>query len=81
MPDLKKPDAKQLAEWELDPYRTLKPQIERLLTDILRDYDRLRGRGTALDYRLAVARHAADAKGILEVIDACNNALFKRDIL
>jgi hypothetical protein len=81
MPNLKKPDAKQLAEWELDPYRTLKPQIERLLTDLVSDYDKLRGRGTALDYRLAVARHAADAKGILQVVDACNNTLFKRDIL
>jgi hypothetical protein len=81
MPNHKKPELKQILEWELDPYRTLKPQIERLLTDIRSDYDKLLKCGTALDYRLAAAKHAADAKGILRVIDECNAVLFKRDIL
>lgn len=81
MPNNKKPELKQILEWELDPYRTLKPQIERLLTDIRSDYDRLQKCGTALDYRLAAAKHAADAKGILRVVDECNAVLFKRDIL
>jgi len=81
MPNHKKASEKQILEWELDPYRTLKPQIERLLTDIRTDYDRLLNSGTALDYRLAAAKHAADAKGILQVVDECNTVLFKRDIL
>jgi hypothetical protein len=81
MPNHKKPELKQILEWELDPYRTLKPQIERLLTDIRSDYDKLLKSGTALDYRLAAARYAAEAKGILRVVDECNTVLFKRDIL
>jgi hypothetical protein len=81
MPNPKKPDTKQILEWELDPYRTLKPQIERLLTDIRSDYDRLLKCGTPLDYRLAAAKHAAEAKGILRVVDECNSVLFKKDIL
>jgi len=70
-----------ILEWELDPYRTLKPQIERLLNDMVASYETLAKSGTALDYRLAVARQAADAKGILQVVRASNGVVFKRDIL
>lgn len=72
---------KLLAEWECDPYRLLKPQIERLLRDIRSDYERLTKHGTALDYRLAVGKHAAEAKGILNVVAACDATPFRRDIL
>ena len=81
MPQNKKPDPRQLLEWELDPYRTLKPQIERLLNDIAADYDRLVKSGTPLDYRLALANHAATAKGLMLVVRESNNVLFRRDIL
>jgi hypothetical protein len=81
MPNHKKPELKQILEWELDPYRTLKPQIERLLKDVCASHDWLMKAGTNLDYRLVVSKHAAEAKGILRVVDECNAVLFKRDIL
>ncbi len=81
MPQRRKPDITHLLEWELDPYRTLKPQIKRLLDDVAASYDKLAQHGTNLDYRLALARHAADAKGILMVARESETVLFKRDIL
>lgn len=81
MPNHKKPGVMQILEWEFDPYRKLKPQIERLLMDIDSDHVRLMKCGTPLDYRVAAAKHAAEAKGILRVVDECKSVLFKRDIL
>ena len=81
MPQNKKPTYKQLLEWEYDPYRTLKPQVKRLLNEIAASYDRLVQNGTSLDYRLALASHAADAKGILMVARESESVLHRRDIL
>ena len=75
------PNQKELLEWEYDPYRTLKPQIKRLLNEIVADYENLIKSGTPLDYRLAAARYAAEAKGILHVAQASDAVFHRRDIL
>jgi len=72
---------KQAAEWEADPYRVMRAQVERLLKAIRQDYDGLVKCGTPLDYRLAVAKYAAEAKGILHVVAASEAAKNKEDIL
>jgi len=81
VPQNKKPTYKQLLEWEYDPYRTLKPQVKRLLNEIATDYENLIKNGTPLDYRLAAARYAAEAKGILHVAQASDAVFNRRDIL
>lgn len=81
MPNNKKPSANTLLEWEYDPFRLLKAEIEALLVDIHEDHRRLSSKGTPLDYRLTVSKQAAVARHLLNTIRACNAAPFKGDIL
>lgn len=81
MPRRKKADLNQILEWELDPFRKLKPEIEQLLVDIGHDYARLQKSGTALDYRVAVSKQAAVARQLLSVVRACQGMPNRGDIL
>lgn len=81
MPRLKKPSEKVILEWQYDPFRTLKAEIETLLVDIHEDHRRLSSRGTPLDYRITVARQAAVARHLLNTIRACNADPYKQDIV
>ena len=81
MPRLKKPSEKVILEWQYDPFRTLKAEIETLLVDIHEDHRRLSNKGTPLDYRITVARQAAVARHLLNTIRACNVDPYKQDIL
>ena len=81
MPQNKKPDPNTILEWECDPYRMLKPEIESLLLDIHEEQVRLSKKGTPLDYRLVVSKQASAARQLLTVIRACNAYPYKRDIL
>ena len=81
MPNRKKANERVLLEWEYDPFRTLKGEIETLLVDIHEDYRRLSSKGTPLDYRITVAKQAAVARHLLTTIRACNANPHQRDIL
>lgn len=81
MPRLKKADQNTILEWEYDPFRKLKGEIEALLVDIHEDHRRLSSKGTALDYRVTVAKQAAVARHLLNTIRACNANSYKQDIL
>lgn len=81
MPRLKKADQNTILEWQYDPFRTLKGEIEALLVDIHEDHRRLSSKGTPLDYRVTVAKQAAVARHLLNTIRACNASTFRKDIL
>jgi hypothetical protein len=81
MSDRNKTLLKQATEWETDPYRILGPQLHRLLHLIREDYNTLSKSGTPLDYRIAVARYAAEAKGLLYVVNESSSVRYKGDIL
>lgn len=66
---------------KLDPILPLKGQIMNLLDDMSRDYAELSQSGTPLAHRLALARYSAEAKGILQVIQAGEAYPIKEDIL
>lgn len=52
-----------------------------LLEEMARDYDELAKSGTYLTYRLATSKHCATAKGILNVLAACEAYRYKEDII
>ena len=81
MPRLKKPSEKVILEWQYDPFRTLKAEIETLLVDIHEDHRRLSSKGTPLDYRVTVAKQAAVARHLLNVIRASRANPHREDIL
>lgn len=56
-------------------------QIVELLEEMARDYGELAKSGTYLTYRLATAKHCATAKGILNVLAACEAYRYKEDII
>ncbi len=59
---------------------TNRKQIIELLEDLRDTYPVLAKSGSYTDYRLANARQAAIAKGILAVVDACDAYPHKGDI-
>ncbi len=63
------------------PILTQRHRILDLLEGISRDYDELAKSGSYLTYRLATAKHAAEAKGILNVLAACEAYRYKEDIV
>lgn len=63
------------------PILTQRHRILDLLEGISRDYDELAKSGSYLTYRLATAKHAAEAKGILNVLAACEAYRYKEDII
>lgn len=63
------------------PILTQRHRILDLLEGISRDYDELAKSGSYLTYRLATAKHAAEAKGILHVLAACEAYRYKEDIV
>lgn len=63
------------------PILTQRHRILDLLESISRDYDELAKSGSYLTYRLATAKHAAEAKGILNVLAACDAYRYKEDIV
>jgi len=79
MPSQRKPHREPL--YKLDPVFHLKDKIRTLLEDMTKDYAELAKSGTYLTYRLAVAKHCAEAKGILNVIAACEASSYKEDII
>ena len=64
-----------------DPYFTARHKVLALLEDLRDTYPDPAQSGTYLSFRLANARHAADAKAILAVIDACNAYPIKEDAI
>lgn len=64
-----------------NPFLKLEGQITNLLRDMTDDYAELAKSGTYLTYRLAMAKHCAEAKGILNVLAACEAYRFKEDII
>jgi hypothetical protein len=67
--------------YKMDPVFAMKGKIRTLLEDMTKDYTELAKSGTYLTYRLAMAKHCAEAKGILHVLAACEASRFKEDIL
>ena len=81
MPNRKKPAPKVLLEWEYDPVRLLKVEIEDFLDTVHQDDRRLQKSGTPLDYRLTVSKQAAVARHLLNVIRASRANPHREDIL
>jgi hypothetical protein len=79
MPSQRKPHREPL--YKLDPVFAMRGKIRNLLEDMTKDYAELAQSGTYLTYRLAMAKHCAEAKGILHVLAACEASRFKEDIL
>lgn len=66
---------------KLNPILYQRNRILDLLESISRDYDELARSGSYLTYRLATAKYAAEAKGILNVIAACDAYHYEEDII
>lgn len=66
---------------EKHPLLKLEGQVRDLLEEMARDYDELAQSGTYLTYRLATSKHCATAKGILNVLAACEAYRYKEDIV
>ena len=60
---------------------TQRHRILDLLEDLSRDYDELAKSGSYLTYRLALAKHGAEAKDILNVLAVCEAYRYKEDIV
>ena len=69
------------SDLEKHPFLKLEGQIMGLLEEMARDYDELAKSGTYLTYRLATSKHCATAKGILNVLAACEAYRYKEDIV
>lgn len=63
------------------PFLKQRTAILNLLEEMARDYDELAQSGSYLTYRLATAKHCAQAKGILNVLAACDAYHYKEDIV
>jgi len=72
-------DPKFLA-WQRDPYRIARPQIMRLLQNIIRTERELRQSGTPNDYRILMSSLTGDAAGIINFIWASEAYPHKEDI-
>lgn len=66
---------------KLDSVKNQRHRILNLLEDLAREHDELAKSGSYLTYRLAMAKHAAEAKGILNVIAACDAYRYREDII
>lgn len=64
-----------------DPMFSMRNRIMNLLETIDKEYPELARDGTYLSHRLANAKYAAEAKGILAVIEASNAYPRKEDAL
>lgn len=63
------------------PFLNQRTAILNLLEEMAREYDELAKSGSYLTYRLATAKHCAQAKGILNVLAACDAYQYKDDIV
>ena len=64
-----------------DPYFTVRHKVLALLENLRDTYPDLAQSGSYLSFRIANARHAAEAKAILAVIDASNAYPIKEDAI
>ena len=69
------------SELQKHPFLKQQSAILSLLEEMCRDYDELAQSGSYLTYRLATAKHCAQAKGILNVLAACDAYRYKDDIV
>ena len=69
------------SELQKHPFLKQRLAIMSLLEEMCRDYDELAQSGSYLTYRLATAKHCAQAKGILTVLAACDAYKYKDDIV
>lgn len=65
----------------LEPILHHKGSILTLLKEMSRDYNDLSKSGSDFHWRLAFSKHAAMAKGLLMVLEACEAYPLKEDIL
>jgi len=63
------------------PILTQRNRILDLLEGLCLDHKELGRSGSYLTYRLALAKHAAEAKGILNVLAACETYRYREDIV
>ena len=70
-----------VSELRKNPFLKQQSAIISLLEEMCRDYDELAQSGSYLTYRLATAKHCAQAKGILNVLAACEAYRYKDDIV
>lgn len=64
-----------------DSLFTVRTRVLNLLEEMEKEYPALADDGTFLAHRLAVAKYAAEAKGIRAVMAACDSYSLKEDIL
>lgn len=64
-----------------DPYFMVRHKVLALLENLRDTYSDLAQSGSYLSFRIANAGHAAEAKAILAVIEACNAYPIKEDAI